>query len=138
MTHRTSHSHTTSGRRVHRIVLFGSAMFTLAALGACEGEIEGQDPEDGGTLGPRDGETREDGGAIDGGALPLDGGGTHGDADMPIDGGTSDDGGVDPNDRGCGSFDRIKIGWINFQNAPPGFTAWLDDFGVANERIGCD
>ncbi len=36
------------------------------------------------------------------------------------------------------SFDQIKIGWINYQTSPPGFTAWLDDLAVATDRVGCD
>jgi hypothetical protein len=36
------------------------------------------------------------------------------------------------------SFDEIKIGWINYQDAPPGFTAWLDDLAVDDQRIGCE
>ena len=36
------------------------------------------------------------------------------------------------------SFDQIRIGWINYQTSPPGFTAWLDDLAVATQRVGCD
>jgi hypothetical protein len=36
------------------------------------------------------------------------------------------------------SFGEIKIGWINYQDSPPGFVAWLDDIAVADTRIGCD
>jgi hypothetical protein len=35
------------------------------------------------------------------------------------------------------SFQEIKIGWINYQDSPPGFTAWLDDLAVDDERVGC-
>jgi hypothetical protein len=35
------------------------------------------------------------------------------------------------------SFDELKIGWINYQEAPPGFTAWIDDVALDGERIGC-
>lgn len=34
-------------------------------------------------------------------------------------------------------FDALRIGWINYQEAPPGFTAWIDDIAFGNERIGC-
>lgn len=36
------------------------------------------------------------------------------------------------------SFGEIKIGWINYQDAPPGFTAWLDDLAVDDSSIGCE
>lgn len=36
------------------------------------------------------------------------------------------------------AYDEIRIGWINYQSAPPGFTAWLDDVALDDERIGCD
>lgn len=36
------------------------------------------------------------------------------------------------------SFDTVRIGWINYQESPPGFTAWLDDVAFDDERIGCD
>lgn len=35
------------------------------------------------------------------------------------------------------SFGEIRIGWINYQQAPPGFTAWIDDVALDDERIGC-
>lgn len=35
------------------------------------------------------------------------------------------------------SFAELRIGWINYQEAPPGFTAWIDDIAFAEERIGC-
>ncbi len=35
------------------------------------------------------------------------------------------------------SFDEVRVGWNNYQSAPPGFTAWLDDFAVDDQRIGC-
>lgn len=34
-------------------------------------------------------------------------------------------------------FDELRIGWINYQEAPPGFTAWIDEIAFASERIGC-
>lgn len=36
------------------------------------------------------------------------------------------------------SFDTVRIGWINYQAAPPGFVAWLDDVAFDDERIGCE
>jgi len=36
------------------------------------------------------------------------------------------------------AFGEIKIGWINYQNAPPGFVAWLDDIAVDDARVGCE
>jgi len=35
------------------------------------------------------------------------------------------------------SFDELRIGWINYQEAPPGFTAWIDDIAFGSDRIGC-
>lgn len=34
-------------------------------------------------------------------------------------------------------FDQIRIGWNNYQSAPPGFTAWVDDVTFDKDRIGC-
>jgi len=36
------------------------------------------------------------------------------------------------------SFDELRVGWINYQSAPPGFTAWLDDIAFDDARISCD
>lgn len=36
------------------------------------------------------------------------------------------------------SYSMIALGWTNYQTAPPGFTAWYDDFAIDDERIGCD
>lgn len=36
------------------------------------------------------------------------------------------------------SFSEVRIGWINYQDSPPGFTAWIDDVALDDERIGCD
>ena len=36
------------------------------------------------------------------------------------------------------SFDELRVGWINYQESPPGFTAWIDDVALDDERIGCD
>ncbi len=35
------------------------------------------------------------------------------------------------------AFSEIRIGWNNYQKAPPGFTAWIDDIALDDERIGC-
>jgi hypothetical protein len=35
------------------------------------------------------------------------------------------------------AFAEVRLGWNNYQSAPPGFTAWLDDFAVDDERIHC-
>ncbi|AUX39653.1 uncharacterized protein SOCE26_010480 [Sorangium cellulosum] len=34
-------------------------------------------------------------------------------------------------------FSEVRIGWNNYQSAPPGFTAWVDDVALDDERIGC-
>jgi hypothetical protein len=36
------------------------------------------------------------------------------------------------------SFEELRVGWVNYQGAPPGFTAWIDDLAFDSERIGCD
>lgn len=36
------------------------------------------------------------------------------------------------------SFSEVRVGWVNYQNASPGFTAWIDDLAFDDERIGCD
>jgi hypothetical protein len=35
------------------------------------------------------------------------------------------------------SFTEVRLGWNNYQSAPPGFTAWVDDFAVDDQRVGC-
>jgi hypothetical protein len=35
------------------------------------------------------------------------------------------------------SFSELRIGWNNYQSAPPGFTAWIDDVALDEQRIGC-
>jgi hypothetical protein len=35
------------------------------------------------------------------------------------------------------SFMEVRLGWNNYQSSPPGFTAWVDDFAIAAERVGC-
>ena len=35
------------------------------------------------------------------------------------------------------AFTEVRVGWTNYQSAPPGFTAWIDDVALDNERIGC-
>lgn len=34
-------------------------------------------------------------------------------------------------------FSEIRVGWINYQESPPGFTAWIDELAVGDQRIGC-
>lgn len=50
-------------------------------------------------------------------------------------------------ENGAGNYDRsdipdefeeIRVGWINYQSAPPGFTVWIDDIAFDEARIGCD
>ncbi|AUX36806.1 MULTISPECIES: hypothetical protein [Sorangium] len=36
------------------------------------------------------------------------------------------------------AFSEVRIGWNNYQSAPPGFTAWIDDVALDDERIGCE
>jgi hypothetical protein len=36
------------------------------------------------------------------------------------------------------SFETVRIGWINYQESPPGFTAWIDDVAFDDQRIGCE
>ncbi len=35
------------------------------------------------------------------------------------------------------SFAEVRLGWNNYQSAAPGFTAWLDDFALDDQRVGC-
>lgn len=35
------------------------------------------------------------------------------------------------------AFTEVRVGWTNYQQAPPGFTAWIDDVALDSERIGC-
>jgi hypothetical protein len=35
------------------------------------------------------------------------------------------------------TFAEVRLGWNNYQSAPPGFTAWLDDFVIDDLRVGC-
>jgi hypothetical protein len=35
------------------------------------------------------------------------------------------------------SFSEVRLGWNNYQSAPPGFTAWIDEFVVDDQRVGC-
>ncbi|HYQ01440.1 MAG TPA: hypothetical protein VER96_22360 [Polyangiaceae bacterium] len=35
-------------------------------------------------------------------------------------------------------FDELRVGWINYQSAAPGFTAFIDDIAFDEKRIGCD
>jgi hypothetical protein len=34
-------------------------------------------------------------------------------------------------------FQSIEVGWINYQNAPPGFVAWIDELAIDSTRVGC-
>jgi hypothetical protein len=34
-------------------------------------------------------------------------------------------------------FSDFRVGFITYQNAPPGFTAWVDEVAVDTNRIGC-
>ena len=36
------------------------------------------------------------------------------------------------------AFEELRVGWINYQSAPPGFTAWIDDIAFDDMPIGCD
>ncbi|XXY50082.1 hypothetical protein WME91_02885 [Sorangium sp. So ce269] len=36
------------------------------------------------------------------------------------------------------TFSEVRVGWNNYQSAPPGFTAWIDDVALDDERIGCE
>jgi hypothetical protein len=35
------------------------------------------------------------------------------------------------------SWGELKVGWNNYQSAPPGFTAWIDDVALDDQRVGC-
>jgi hypothetical protein len=35
-------------------------------------------------------------------------------------------------------FDELRVGFINYQSAPPGFTAFIDDIAFDDERVGCE
>jgi hypothetical protein len=34
-------------------------------------------------------------------------------------------------------FNDFRVGWTTYQNAPPGFTAWIDEVAIDSQRIGC-
>jgi hypothetical protein len=34
-------------------------------------------------------------------------------------------------------FSQVKVGWNNYQSAPPGFVAWIDDVAMDDSRVGC-
>lgn len=36
------------------------------------------------------------------------------------------------------SYDEVRVGWTNYQDAPPGFVAWIDDVIFDDEPIGCE
>jgi len=35
------------------------------------------------------------------------------------------------------AFTDVRIGWNNYQSAPPGFVAWIDEIALDVSRIGC-
>jgi hypothetical protein len=35
------------------------------------------------------------------------------------------------------TFTDFRVGFITYQNAPPGFTAWVDEVAIDTNRIGC-
>jgi hypothetical protein len=35
------------------------------------------------------------------------------------------------------SFVELRVGWINYQESPPGFVAWIDDIAFDEARVGC-
>ena len=35
------------------------------------------------------------------------------------------------------TFTDFRVGFITYQNAPPGFTAWIDEVAIDTARIGC-
>jgi hypothetical protein len=35
------------------------------------------------------------------------------------------------------AFTDLRIGWNNYQSAPPGFVAWIDEVALDANRIGC-
>lgn len=36
------------------------------------------------------------------------------------------------------AFKELRVGWVNYQQAAPGFTAWIDEIAFDDERIGCE
>jgi hypothetical protein len=34
-------------------------------------------------------------------------------------------------------FSQVRVGWNNYQSAPPGFIAWVDEVAMDVARIGC-
>jgi len=34
-------------------------------------------------------------------------------------------------------FSQVRVGWNNYQSAPPGFVAWIDEVAMDVARIGC-
>jgi hypothetical protein len=36
------------------------------------------------------------------------------------------------------AFDKLQVGWLSYQGSPPGFTAWIDDVAIADQRVTCD
>lgn len=36
------------------------------------------------------------------------------------------------------AFAELRVGWVNYQQAAPGFTAWIDELAFDDQRIGCE
>lgn len=36
------------------------------------------------------------------------------------------------------TFSQIRVGWNNYQSASPGFSAWIDDVVLDDQRVGCN
>lgn len=36
------------------------------------------------------------------------------------------------------SFSELRVGLYNYQSAPPGYTVWIDDIALDEERVGCE
>jgi hypothetical protein len=36
------------------------------------------------------------------------------------------------------AFEQLRVGWVNYQQAAPGFTAWIDEIAFDDERVGCE
>ena len=37
----------------------------------------------------------------------------------------------------AGVLTTSRVSWITYQDAPPGFTAWVDEVAIDPQRIGC-
>jgi hypothetical protein len=36
------------------------------------------------------------------------------------------------------TFEELRVGWVNYQQAAPGFTAWIDEIAFDEPRVGCE